>query len=501
MFFIPRFDRFKEKKPSFKPELNWSHPLAGDLFEYNYFDGCGLIDLVEQNVLSVPSDGFNADPDQSWHYTATQYTNTRVLSTNEVTIAVVAAVDTPSVTNKWLYSESATASNPLLGIIIEGAVFRYFIRASASANVVGTAAVTANKFCVAVFACQSSDQRGYFDGIPDGALSVSLSALNTTYSHINGLRDQTTFGTDCDIAAAFKFKKALDDDEAFEIGHNPYGFIKPRRTYWVFSSGDPALSGDAASIAAATGALDTGIPIIGAAVGLSTATGALDTSIDLLGSAASIAVSGGDLTANITLSGAAIASAIATGALDTGGAELAADSQSQASATGILSTSIILSGSAIADALATGDLTADGDGLGGNAASQATGSGDLSTSIDLDGQAVAVVSSTGGLSTQIPLSGLSVSVSNITGDLTASIQLDATAIANATAAGDLTTDISGLSVSAISNALSGGDISTQIKLSGAAVSQAIATATILDPFIPGYSAMSLFGASSKLTVH
>lgn len=297
------------------------------------------------------------------------------------------------------------------------------------------------------------------------------------------------------------------------------------------------LAGDAAAVAAATGAISTGINMTAAALSVATALGAISTGVALNGSAVTISVVDGVLTAEIRLNGSALGQALAaagittqillaataaaqaamTGALaGNAAAALAGDAQAQAFATGALATGIALDGAALAQVLAAGGL-ATAIRMGGAAAAQALAQAEITVQIRLDGAAIAVVLAQAGLGTGVQLAGAAQALASGAAALSTGITLvgDAVAVSiaaaaldtriwvagnmlnQAQAAGALATElrlagaaasvVSGngaltieirLDVAALAQALASGDLVTQIRLDGAALAQTAASGAL-----------------------
>lgn len=227
----------------------------------------------------------------------------------------------------------------------------------------------------------------------------------------------------------------------------------------VDASEATGLSGSAASISGASGAVTTQIPLLGGAISVATGSGSVTTGIPITGSAIAQVTASGNIVTSITLGGAAISAATATAALAGGVAELAGSMQSASAASGNITTAIVLSGASIASALASADLTASGSGLSGSAAALAASSSVLITNIPLIGAAQAFSAGSANITTMIPLQGAMAQINNATGALTVSITLTSAAWVQAAANGSLT---------------------TLITLSGPALAQASANGALFD---------------------
>ena len=284
------------------------------------------------------------------------------------------------------------------------------------------------------------------------------------------------------------------------------------------SGGTTALAGGAADVAAATGALSTGIPLAGASLVVATTTGALSTGIPLAGAMQATSASTGGVTTQIKAAGAAQDVATAGGALSTG-IPLAGAMLDISAATGALTATIQLSGAALAQALASAGLSSAIRALGaaqdvataaaalttaipltGGAAAQAGGSGTLSApAAQLAGQALASAVASGNLSTVIRLIGAASGQVLASAALATGINLAGAASSQASGSATLTGVAAQLAGSAIAQALASGDLTTLVRLVGAPAATALATGSLTTQISLSAAAVASALAAAGLT--
>ncbi len=506
-FFVPRFERFRDKKPSGPVELDWGHELSEDLFEFNYVDETGITNLVLNENRAVPAGGSNNDDEKSWHYFSTQYTNTNVLNPSECALFLIARVLDASSTNKWVYSEShTTIANPLLGIVAEGNKPRFVARDNdgVTASIIGDSLLGTSDFhSFSLDFNASSHARGYLDKKYEVGASFSGGQIGSDVSHINGLRNSTAYGISCDIALAVKYSKSKPPGWHEALHEAPYQILKSRRKYFpltVAGGAAAALSGSASSTSNSTGIFHADIPLAGVSTTISRGQGAVSVAVPLSGISAALSGGAAGIAASVNLSASAIAQALAQAgisldALMSGGASntttgaaglsatgatagLSGSGSASSSAQGDIVLQATLSGSAICTALADAGLVS-GQALGGSASASAQGSGALVQNVPLAGSASAVAQGAGNVSALLPLDATAASAANMTGGLTVSASFSASALANALAQAGLdASTISSLSSSADAASTATGSLQLKAPLDAAALVNAVATGSL-----------------------
>lgn len=262
------------------------------------------------------------------------------------------------------------------------------------------------------------------------------------------------------VPIAGTFKRALTNDEVYQLLDNPWQIFKCARKWFALAGASNAidLSGSPAASSTATGAITSSLTLSGASIAAATATGVVNSTLSLSGSAASISVANGVATITTTLSGDAFNTVSAWGAIAST-MRASGDASATATATGTIHLATTLSGAALAEALASADLD-DGNHnvLTGAAHAVTAASANLALDVPILGAATIDVTSSAGLTVTNNLAGAGAVV--------------------VTSSGDLTVTGIGLSGDALAEALAGGEITMTIDVSASALAQALAQSTL-----------------------
>ncbi len=502
MIFIPRWQRYKDKKPSSFPEINWNNEITEGL---NAFVFPELDTNLVTGIDSVQSD-FTRENDH--------------ISLNGSQVGVVLDADdiddvSNSITLLSIADVSQTDINMLLGRDQNGGTgrtYQFRINAGSLETIHWPGVIfhmhpggTAGKRTFSWVKDGTTSKLWIDDSLNSNTGAAStLDKRGTDMSIGSRVKDAALNFSEAlngDVYLSIEWNRALSDDEYLSVLEHPYQLLKPKRRFFVFSStaGAAALEAAATAETQATGNIDTAIPITAASVMVATASGTLTVPAAELAATAQIESSAsGALNTQINLSGAAIAEALAQAPLQTqinlvgqaqiestatadlnAGIGLSGNATQQVGANASLTTQITLSGEAISEALAQANLTAPGSGLSGHATVEANAYGALVTEIPLTAAATAQATLSGQLQTAIPLQAVAVSAVNVSGGLETTIEFNAHALAEALVQGDLTVE-NGLSAAVLIEALSTADISTQIQLSTQALVSAQAAGALTD---------------------
>ncbi len=198
------------------------------------------------------------------------------------------------------------------------------------------------------------------------------------------------------------------------------------------------LNAAALDVVSASGQLSTQVRLGGNAVDTVTASGNLTTAIKLAGSAVNVANASGALSAQIKLQGNALSQALATASFDSA-VLLNAAAQNTVVATAVLTTQIKFTGNAEAVATAAANLAGSATSFAGDANSLASAAAALSTQIKLSAGAQSVVTLTADITIEKPLTGAMLSQALATGQLQTNILFSGFAINSVNAVGNLTT--------------------------------------------------------------
>lgn len=246
--FIPRWEKYKDKKPSGPAEINFSHWAADYLHASSAFNGDGF-DLVSQSELGSSGvvygyDGAVFDGDTARISTKSyDYTDS---------ITIIARIKPSNITdgNNVLYAKYSDASS--------GAEDSFLFRQDTSnvqmfvRNAAGTSWISASA-PDALVAGVSTDVAGSFDGVEVAAISGDSSAAT---SYAGAMRSNpgiaTYFGVSNDLTSgagydglinyAHVIHRGLSYDEIKDIHAAPFDMYKPRRNYWIMTSGATAAT-------------------------------------------------------------------------------------------------------------------------------------------------------------------------------------------------------------------------------------------------------------------
>lgn len=219
-----------------------------------------------------------------------------------------------------------------------------------------------------------------------------------------------------------------------------------------------SLTGNAQNVATDTGSLSIAKSLAGSAAGLATATGLLTSKLNLTGASASVSIVAGVASVNLSIAGNDIAQALATGAT---------------------SLSIALSGSALSSALASAQITlAAADALSGSASSNTTAAGLLKISQSAGGSANAATSLSGSLFELKQIEALASARASTTGAILAQLNVGGISQSVASVTGNLVLEIPIIDLlgDTLSETLVDGYVDVVVRLSGAALASALATA-------------------------
>lgn len=193
-------------------------------------------------------------------------------------------------------------------------------------------------------------------------------------------------------------------------------------------------------LAAAAGALSTGIVLAGAALVASQAAGGLSTGIQLAGIALTVANAAATLTTAVQLNAAALINVSASGALTGGVASLQGSAPVLSQALGALTTQIQDAGQVLINSQATGSFSALIQ-FQGVASSLTQASGQLTAAIQFVGNANVVVTAAGAALISSAFQSAANVVSNALGALQTGLLIAGNALVQVSAAGDLSTGV------------------------------------------------------------
>lgn len=276
----------------------------------------------------------------------------------------------------------------------------------------------------------------------NGALDRSGTTADTTsladIFNVGGITGQTAYNLRGRVSIALLWDRVVSPGEMASLAANEWQLwpAESPLAVAVTPASGAALTGAAAAVISAYGALATSIPLAGDVLERAGADGALSTSVQLAGSAKQRATAAGNLSG--------------------GGLSLAGATSMRAAALGELSTAITLAGAAQSQAGATGTLAAPGAGLAGAARAVTSLGSALSTGISLAGAGSARINGSATLRTEIVLGVVVGARASATAALRTSISLSGIASAAVMAGGKLADgsgqvlDISKISLSRIS---------------------------------------------------
>lgn len=243
----------------------------------------------------------------------------------------------------------------------------------------------------------------YVGGRLDATGTTADTTVTADIFNLGGITEQTSYNIKGTLPIGAVWNRELSAKDMAWLAENYWSIFPPEMAMMTRSAPvNISLSGAAAAVASAYGALSTAIPLAGVGTLQAAATGTLSTSIPLAGTAVGRSIMTGMLAGSPpTLSGAAITTVAAAGTLSTS-IPLAGVAAAGVVAAGALLTSVRLNGVATARVTAAGSLSGSAAQLGGQARSTATAVGNLSTKIVLAGAVTSTTTATAALSAGRP---------------------------------------------------------------------------------------------------
>ncbi len=525
MVFIPRWERFRDKKPDSSYELDTSHELSQYVERCFIFADDLFFDIIEQRSYN-PTGTITRKFDGARFNGVSKVilNDKKIKPQNEVSILF--GVTRERLQNEGIFSDKndtnwATSEGISFNLRVDGLLFKHGV--SETFSIDSSVGVLQN---IPMHIASTSKVGGlitlYQDAKTPSAYSkrevVTAQTVSSYYSKIGTYYSEgdpwSLKGT---LHYLYKINKELDSAAIQSLYEAPYQILKPRRRFILLptaAANSAALTGNAAANANSAATFTADIPLSGASTTVSRGNGAVSASVPLSGISSTISGSAANITATVSLTAAAISQALASAGLSldallSGGAGNTADgagSLSANSASGALSGSgatsakaggdivlqATLSGAAISNALANAGLVS-GNVISGSAGSKSTAAGALVQDIPLSGSGSAVANGIGNVSAIVPLTASGASAANMTGGLTVSVAMSASALAKSLAqAGISATTGNNLAGSADAAAQSAGSLQLSVPLDAQAVLKAVASGVLTQgvqniPQIPRWS--------------
>jgi len=244
-FFVPRWERFKDKKPTTPQEIDWSNELTDGLVLAAYPSEPKTIDLVAQQVSSrgaqnaiyIGDDGLVTRYDNNYD----AFPGTPLETVSEYSVTMRCGMDN---TSSWGWSGLFGKINHAANFLTGFKVYNYW-----GSNQFNFSNLTTDITLTGLYSALISAKLSTFTLNVDKSNLLSLThEKNTLLSLINvgvttpGVGDFLVFGnTDVQqsygqVAFTLAHARSLSSDEIVALHEAPYQILKPHRKWFIFGS-------------------------------------------------------------------------------------------------------------------------------------------------------------------------------------------------------------------------------------------------------------------------